>query len=191
LKNFKARLIKNQRPVIYGIITICLLIADYSLFLRPIFTSIKETMPCLGQMKRQLAADRALVANIPVFQSQIEAMRETMASSNKGFSNKQEISQLLAGVSDMAKDSGVKIVSIRPHTVVDTPAGNMGSGICQRFPISIRAICGYHQLGAFLSRFANDETFIRVADISIKSDPKDPLQHMAYILVNTYILSEM
>jgi Tfp pilus assembly protein PilO len=190
LKNLKAELVKNQKIIIYGVITVCLLIANYSLFLKPTFASLKETIPRLTQLKRQFASDKDLIANIPRFKSQIEQMREVMASFNKKFSTKQEISELLAGLSDMAKDSDVKIVSIKPHPVVDTQSSQMASVVYQKFPISIRAVCGYHQLGAFLNRFGNDETFMRVADIKIQSDPKDPSQHMVYLLVNTYVLSE-
>ena len=190
MKNFKAQLIKNQKLVIYGVITACLLIANYSLFLRPTFASLRETVPRLAQLKRQLVADKNLVANMPRFKAQIEQMRDAMASFNKRFSTKQEISELLAGLSDMAKDSDVKIVSIKPHPAVDAQAANMAPGVYQKFPISIRAVCGYHQLGVFLSRFGNDERFMRVADIKIISDSKDPSQHLVYLLVNTYILSE-
>jgi Tfp pilus assembly protein PilO len=190
LKNFRTQFIKNQKLIIYGIITACLLIANYTLFLKPTVVSLKDTLPRVTQMKRQFAADTNLIANIPRFKSQIEDMRKSMASFNKRFSTKQEISELLAGLSDIAKDSDVKILSVKPHPVVDVQSSQAVSGVYQKFPISIRAICGYHQLGAFLNRFANEETFMRVADIKITADPKDPSQHMVYILVNTYIVSE-
>ena len=190
MKNFKAQLIKNQKLVIYGIITACLLVANYSLFLRPTFVSLKETMPRLAQMQRQLASDKNLAANIPRFKSQIESMREAISSHRKKFSTRQEIAELLKGLSEIAKDSNVKIISIKPHQLVEAQSANMASGAYQKFPISIKAVCGYHQLGAFLNRLENDETFMRVSDIKITSDEKDSSQHLVYILVNTYVLSE-
>jgi len=191
LKNFKAQLIKNQKLVIYGIITACLLVANCSLFLKPTFISLKETMPKLAQLKRQLISDKSMVASIPRFKAQIEQMRESISSHRKKFSTRQEIAERLKGLSEIAKDSNVKIISIKPHQLVEAQSANMASGAYQKFPISIRAVCGYHQLGAFLNRLENDETFMRVSDIKITSDQKDPSQHLVYILVNTYILNEV
>jgi len=190
LKNFKTQLIKNQKLVIYGVITACLLFANYSLFLRPTFISLKETIPRLAQMKKQLISDKSLVANIPRFKIQIEQMRESISSYRKKFSTRQEIAELLKDLSEIAKDSNVKIISIKPHQPVDAQSVSTASGAYQKFPISIRAVCGYHQLGAFLNSLENDETFMRVSDINIASDEKDPSQHLVYILINTYILSE-
>jgi len=60
----------------------------------------------------------------------------------------------------------------------------------QKFPISINAACGYHQLGTLLTRLENADTFMRVADIRITANPQNRTEHMVFILVNTYVLAE-
>jgi Tfp pilus assembly protein PilO len=190
LKNFKDKLVKNQKIIIYGIITASLLIANYTMFLKPTIASLLETMPMLAQMRRQFADSRNLVASIPRYKTQIEHMREGISLHGKKFSTQQEISERLKDLSDMAKNSNAKIISIRPHPAIETRSADTGSGAYHKFPISIRAICGYHQLGAFLNKLENDDTFMRVSDIKIESDQNDPSQHLVYILVNTYVLSE-
>jgi type IV pilus assembly protein PilO len=191
LKDFKADIIKHQKLIIYGIITLLLVIANYNLFLRPTLASLSQTGPKLNQAKRQLAADQAMVSNIPMYKAQIERMREAMFSHQKQFSTKQEIADLLKNLSEVARDSGVKIVSIKPHPLIDTPSLNIGQSAYQKFPISIKAVCAYHQLGLFLNKLENDNTFMRVSDIKIVSDQKEPAQHLVYILVNTYILNDV
>jgi Tfp pilus assembly protein PilO len=190
LKNFKDKLVKNQKIIIYGIITVSLLIVNYTLFLKPTISSLSETMPKLAQMRRQFADSSSLVASIPRYKAQIEHMREGISLHGKKFSTSQEISELLKDLSDMAKDSNVKIISIRPHPAIEARSADTGSGAYQKFPISIRAICGYHQLGAFLNKLENDDTFMRVSDIKIEADQNDLSQHVVNILVNTYVLSE-
>ena len=190
MKNFHADIKKNQKIILYAIIAISLLYADYSLLIKPTLTSIGKTGPMLAQTRRQLAADKSLVANAASFKSQIQDIKEKMAYFDKRFSTKQEISEILSGLSGMAKDSQVKIVSIRPHPAIDVQSAGTGVGVYQKFPISIHATCGYHQLGTFLNRFAKEDIFMAVSDIKITADSKDPSQHLVYLLVNTYVLGE-
>ncbi len=190
MKNFKQELLKNRKLVIYGIITLCLLIANYALFLKPTMASLAKTTPKLRRLQRELTTRQNAVANIPRYKAQIEEMREKLSSQKKRLSTKQEISSLLKRLSEIAKDSGVKILSIKPHPVIAGQQRDTGSGTYQKYPISIKAVCGYHQLGIFLNKLENADTFMRVSDIKITADNKDFAQHLVYILVNTYILNE-
>jgi len=190
LKNFRQELAKNQKLVIYGIITLCLLIANYSLFLRPTMASLSKTTPKLRQLQRQLATDENAVASISRYTAQIAEMRKKLSKQKKKLSTKQEISSVLKGLSEIAKDSGVKILSIKPYPAVTGQQQSTISSAYQKYPILIKAVCGYHQLGTFLNKLENADTFMRVSDIKITADAKDYTQHLAYVLVNTYILNE-
>ncbi len=190
MKNFRQELVKNQKLIIYGIITLCLLIANYTLFLKPTMASLSKTTPKLRQMQRQLAVDENEVASIPRYRTQIEDMRGRLSKQKKKLSTKQEISSVLKGLSEIAKDSDVKILSIKPYPAVTGQQQNAVSSAYQKYPISIKAVCGYHQLGIFLNKLENADTFMRVSDIKIAADVKDYTQHLVYVLVNTYILNE-
>jgi len=190
LKNFRQELLKNQKLVVYGIITLCLLVANYAFFLKPTMASLAKTTPKLRQLQRELAVSQNAVASILKYKAQIEEMRERLSSQKKKLSTKQEISSLLKGLSEIAKDSGVKILSIKPYPAVAGVGQDMSSGTYQKYPISIKAICGFHQLGTFLNKLENADTFMRVSDIKITAGSKDFTQHLVYVLVNTYILNE-
>jgi len=190
LKNFKWKLLKNQKLIVYGIITLCLLMANYTLFLKPTMASLSKAMPKLRQLQRKLVVDQNLIAGIPGYKARIEAMRKSLSQQKKKLSTKQEISSLLKGLSEIAKDSDVKIVSIKPHAAVAGKRQSTASGAYQKYPISIKAVCGYHQLGTFLNKLENADIFMRVSDINITADPNDLTQHLIYVLVNTYILNE-
>ena len=190
MKNFRQKLLKNQKLVIYGIITFCLLVANYTLFLKPTMASLSRTTPKLRQMQRQLALAENNVVNIPRYKAQIDEMRKSLSKQKKKLSTKQEISSVLKGLSETAKDSGVKILSIKPYPAVTGDQQNIVSSAYQKYPISIKAICGFHQLGTFLNKLENADTFMRVSDIKITADPNDYTQHLIYVLVNTYILNE-
>jgi len=190
LKNWKQEIYKNQKLILYGIITFCLLFANYNLFLKPAIASLRETWPQVRNLYNRLNIAKNAVISIPTYKLQIEDLRKKLTLYNKKFSTKQEISVLLKELSDMAKDSEVKIISIKPHAAVTSTGQDAAGSTYQKFPISINAGCGYHQLGAFLSKLENADTFMRVTDIRITVNPQSPIEHMVYILINTYVLTE-
>lgn len=190
MKDLKAQIIKNKKIIIYVVIGLCLLLVNYMVFLKPVLSSLLKTGPKLGQLKKELLSDKSLVSNIPGYKAQIGRMRDTMGSYKKKFSTANEISYLLKNLSDMAKESNVKITSIKPHPGIEAQPSGASPAAYHKFPISIKAVSGYHQLGAFLNKLENDATFMRVSDLKITSDDKNPAQHLVYILVNTYVLNE-
>lgn len=190
MKNWKHEIYKRQKIIVYGVITLCLLIANYKLFFRPTVRSLIKTLPQVRELQRKVNFARNAVANIQTYKKQIEELRSSLSLYKKRFSTKQEIFSLLQGLSEIAKSSGLKIIAIKPHPAVIATQKDTKTGAYQKFPISINARCGYHQLGRFLNKLENADTFMRITDISITSNPQDPLEHQIYILVNTYIIIE-
>jgi len=174
----------------YGVITFCLLFANFKLFFKPTINSLKETLPQVKELQSKVIFVRNSIANIPRYKIQIEDLRKKLSFHKKKFSTKKEISYLLKELSDMAKDSGVKITAIKPYPAITTAELDGATTAYQKFPISIKATCGYHQLGSFLSELENADTFMRISDIRITETSQNPLEHLVYILVNTYIITE-
>ena len=98
----------------------------------------------------------------------------------------QEIPKLLEDLSQMAKESNVKIVGLTP---LQSKQGSQGPDeIYQEIPIRISARSGYHELGKFLSNLENSDRFMKVADIKIKENKATPKKHDVELLVLTYVL---
>lgn len=190
MKNLRREIYKKQRLLIYVVVTLCLLFGNYKLFFKPTIGSLIKTLPRARELQRDFNFARKSVADIPAYKKQIEQMQGELSSYRKKFSTKQETSYLLKELSEMAKNSAVKIIAIKPYSAVIAAPQDAAKGAYQKFPISIQAICGYHQLGLFLNKLENADTFMRVTDINIASNPADPLAHQVYILVNTYIITE-
>ncbi|MFC1806848.1 type 4a pilus biogenesis protein PilO [Candidatus Omnitrophota bacterium] len=189
MKNWKQEIIKNQKLVIYGVITLCLLIANFNLFIKPTISSLKDTVPKVRDLQRQLNSANIAIANKPRYESQIKDLSGRLSSHKKRFSTERQISALLKRLSQMAQNSGVKILSIKPHPAVTNSQQSNSISAYQKFPISINAKCGYHQLSTFLNKLENADTFMRVTDIKIANDPKSIMEHSSYILINTYVIS--
>jgi Tfp pilus assembly protein PilO len=95
----------------------------------------------------------------------------------------------LENLSEMAKDSNIKIVGIVPAISYfkDDKSANK-SQIYREIPILITAKSGYHELGHFLNNLENADRFMKVADIDIKSNKTSPKKHDVELMVCTYIL---
>jgi Tfp pilus assembly protein PilO len=152
--------------------------------------SLGKTWPKLQELERKITIVNNDIANIQRYKGQIEDLRGKLSLYKKKFSTEQQISLLLKELSDIAKNSGVKIVAIKPYPAVTETQQSASLGAYQKFPISITAICGYHQLGTFLSELENGDIFMRITDMRITADNQNPVEHNVHMIVNTYILTE-
>ncbi|MFH1868543.1 MAG: type 4a pilus biogenesis protein PilO [Candidatus Omnitrophota bacterium] len=189
MKNFKQGLNDKQKIIALVIFAVCLLYADMQLFIGPTMRAMKTTGPKVKELKQKYVFAKNSAVNIPKYKQQIEQFNDKLSLHKMRFSTNQEISTLLKELSTTARNTGVKIVAVKPHTPVVNTKDAGSQEAYKRFPISIRAVCGYHQLGVFLNNLENAETFMRVTDIRILSDSKDIKAHQVYLLVNTYIIS--
>jgi len=181
---------KNQKFIMWALIVVCLLFVDYQFFLGPIFRRLGGTWPQVSELKRKIANAERSIAHIPKYEKEIEDLRSNLYTYKNKFSTEQQISLLLEKISNMAKVSSVKFTSIKPYNVLSQSDEDMVSSAYQKYPVSISATCGFHQLGKFLNRLENADAFMRVTDIRISEKRNTPYEHKAYMVINTYILSE-
>ena len=96
------------------------------------------------------------------------------------------MNSLLEELSEVAIESGVKILSIKPITMPETAADK--SGIYRQVPISIEAKCGYHDLGLFIQKLESLDRFMKISDIYLESNKSDAIRHNAKLEITTYTL---
>ena len=190
MKNLKEQIRKNQKLITYILILVCFLFTDLRLFIMPSINSLKHILPQMSRLKRELNIAKSTIRNMPVHKQQIVELQEKLSLHKKKFSTEKQISSLLKELSDMAKNSEVKIVTIKPYPPIIGKENDVSTGAYSKFPILVKAVCGYHQLGIFLSRLENSDTFMRVTDIRINSEPKVSSEHPVYMVINTYIITE-
>lgn len=189
MTSFKQELNKKQKIIVFGIIGLCVVFADLRLLIGPWMKTIKTVGPKVSEAHREFAFAKDAATNIPKYRQQIAQYNDKLSLQKKRFSTNQEISSLLQELSTLAKNTDVKIVAVKPHPPIVKTEKEISEGAYKRFPISVRAVCGYHQLGAFLNNLENARTFMRVSDIRISTDSKNITGHQVYLLVSTYILS--
>ncbi len=188
--NIKDNIIKNQKLILYGIIGLCVLVADFYFVIKPVIGGLIKIIPDVSAKASRVNIMDIDVANIPRYENQIKKLEEELAGYKRRFSTKEEISPLLKNLSDTAKACGVKIESINPLESIERGKAKI-SGAYRKFPIFLRAISGYHSFGLFLNKLENGDTFMRVTDLKISGDTSGAANHRFDVTVVTYILGAL
>lgn len=142
-----------------------------------------------GKMKKEIRSARTLIKDFEKLKSNLEERKQKIESYEKKLPAEQEIPALLENLSDMARDSDVKIEGIAPvasHFKDDKSAKK--SSIYREIPILITAKSGYHELGHFLNKLENADRFMKVIDMDIKADKANLKKHEVQLMVCTYTL---
>ena len=155
----------------------------FMLLLKPTLGALATLIPEVRTLKTDIKA----VNDDLNFEDKLKNKFESVQSKLKEYGNKlsreRELPKLLENLSDTAKSSRVKILSISPQNKKDTGEED---GICQEMPIAITGQSSYHDLGSFINKLENDERYMQVSDIKIKTNPSNPKKHNIEFVVSAY-----
>ena len=181
---------KDQKKMVIlaAIITITALFAYFRLLFMPQVLGLFATVAKVNKLKLELKNAEAAIAKIGQMRSTIASYDEKIGRYGDLLPTEAGIPALLESLSEMARSSGMKIVSIVPVGDRDNKA--LPGQAYQAIPIMMSARAGYHELGKFFSTLEDSERFIKIADIRIKSTAASPKKHEHELLVLTYILLE-
>jgi len=181
---------KTRQQIAFGLVAIFLGfdIAYGYLFIEPaasgFFARIKES--------QNMATDIAQVSDSlkrqDLLKSRLGDMNKKVAFYEKQLPQENEVPALLEELSRMAKDSNVKILAINPNEKGAPASGDKTKKPYKALPIGITALCGYHELGAFINKLENADRFMSIKDLDIKTNPGNKKLHTVNIVVYTYIL---
>ena len=194
LKNFdfKSVDLKNPRTQTLLLAVLVTLIAAvlylYFVFVPQVIRVFGVTVST-GKMKSELKSARLVIADMNKIENDLRENSEKVESYEKKLPAEQEIPALLENLSNMAKGSNIKIVSIVPAVSYFKDDKSVKKSLIYReIPILITAKSGYHELGHFLNNLENADRFMKVVDIGIKANKTSPNKHDVELMVCTYVL---
>ncbi|MDP3730825.1 MAG: type 4a pilus biogenesis protein PilO [Candidatus Omnitrophota bacterium] len=194
LKNIDLKSIdlKNTRTQIL-LLTILAALAAAALYIYFVFVPqvmrAFELTASTGKTKSELKSARTVIKDFERLKDELEEQSQKVESYEKKLPAEQEIPALLENLSNMAKESNIKIIGIVPamsYSKEDKSADK--NQIYREIPILITAKSGYHELGNFLNNLENADRFMKAADISIEANKASPKKHDVELLVCTYVL---
>ena len=180
---------KKRILLIYVAILTAVLILYFLLFLKPTFIKLFDLIPAAQALRMDIKTVRNDLPFEDTLKDKFKSLQGELGGYEKKLSREKEIPMLLESLSKMAKDSRVKILGITPlgktsgrQKTDDTDA----ESIYQEVPIVVSAESGYHALGAFISKLENDERYMQVSDMQIKSNKVTPKRHDVEFIVYAY-----
>lgn len=119
-------------------------------------------------------------------EQEIAQTNEKIQYYEKELPEKKEIPQVLRYLSDSARKLNVKITEIKP---AEKDEGLIQENlIYSSVPISLKAECGYHELGRFVSELESADRFMKISNIKIMTNAYNENRHYVRLTVITYVL---
>jgi len=142
---------KYKNKIINIAVIIVALIISNNIYKRQV-----SGMESLMQKKDTEIKNNSVIENINQFEQRFNAYRKLMVKKDAGL--------VINAISDMAKQSGVKIISIRPES-------EQRSSSYIKFPFTLMVTAAnYHSLGKFISKLESSQDVFIVEGIEMKSE---------------------
>lgn len=133
-------------------------------------------------------------ANETALHTQYQQMDQSVASLRSLLPSDEELPTVIQTLSDLASRAQVKIQTIFPQRQGGTSpesatmlAGPSASpAVYKEVLIQIDALAGYHQVGTFVSELEAAKKPMRIANLRISGNPKEPKRSHVKLLVRAY-----
>jgi len=169
-----------------GILVVFVLYINF--LLKPTIAGLKDVSPKVSKLAFEIQRVEDWTKKKPRMQRELTKLRSEISRYEGMLPSEKEIPALLEELSQMARESHVKIIGIRPGKNVASEPGK--ESFYQEIPISIKAKSGYHQLGVFISKLEGADRLFAVRDIKIKSNIQTPKKHDVSLTVSSFLLLE-
>lgn len=172
---------KKETLVIAMFILGAVVAAYFFLFFKPSLGELTKILPQIKSLSVKLQDTRFAISRRAVLEEKEATLREKIDYYEEKLPNQKEIPKLLEHLSDIAIQSDVKIIGIKP-------AGIPSGAIYRENPINFEAACGYHQLGEFIQKLETADRFMKISDIFISSGQASITKHITKLAITTYTL---
>lgn len=144
----------------------------------------------LRNISRELAKEsvtltevRRVIGSREKYEEDINRLEGQVKSYEDKLPEKKEVPQLFRQLDKVASESQIKFVSVEEGLPEEGKQ-------YRRYYWKLQLVGGYHELGRFINKLENLDRFIRVDNIQISTNPKNPLKHNIGLEVSTFVSKE-
>lgn len=180
-----------KRPKVVNIAILVLLVVLYlGLFMRPTIKGLFLVLPQASELKRNILNLEQDSRNLDTLKAKVLQSNKEIDSYEKRLPNEKEIPAILKYLSNAARKLDVRITEIKPIEQDEQlqAKAEMPSAIYYQAPILLKAECGYHQLGRFLSALERADRFMKIGDIKILTNTYESNFLDIELIVVTYVM---
>lgn len=179
LNRFLKSRTRNEKVLLLFFAVLFAFTLDYFVWLGPVLSMFSQTSPQLRSLKVDLQTLRDDRKNSVFIEKKWKELKGKLTEAETRFIAPSEIPWLLEQLSVMARDSGVRITSLKPVAAPES------SGYYSRIPIRIQALAGTHEFGCFLEKLETSTTFFKIQDLRIVAAGDDQ-RHAFELSLETY-----
>lgn len=186
------KLPKGKREIIILsiLIGVIILVGYFYFFLKPRMRALGQLLPKVASLRQDVELARSDIANIDNFKTEISSLRNELGRYEASLPGKKDIAPILDHLSKIASQTGVKIVGIGELKEVKGKVPEL-KGVQQTYSevlIGIDLKSGYHQLGSFINKVESSARLMKLRDIEIKADPRNPGEHKVKLILSAFVL---
>ncbi len=183
---------KKKILLVYVSALLLILVGYFCLFLRPSVAKLAGLIPEIRESKIAIKSVQNDLLYEDKLNKRLKILQEKLAGYEKRLSREKELPVLLENLSEMAKESQVRILGIIPYDTRLKARKDTGEekSVYQEVPIAISAQSGYHELGSFINRLENDQRYMQVSHMKIKPSHVDKDQHKIEFVVYAYTFKQ-
>lgn len=159
-------LTKTQRIVICAAVVLLLVGSFVSLSYIPRWNKIKNLRAEYKKLDIDLKRSKRNAARLPEVKKNFEEKRREYIAVMKSLPEKEEISSLLASVSQSGQDSGLEFILFQP-------GADINKNFYAEIPVSIKVSGGYHNVAIFFDKVAKLSRIVNIRDIQMVSGKTD------------------
>ncbi len=176
----------KEKQLIVIVFLAAFLAIDYFLLVKPCIDYLYKNTPEIASLKSRLDEMRQDQKNKALIEKNWKDTALELETREKMFISPNEIPALIENLSKTASDSRVKILSLQPVEAARKEDKKDSKDEHLPIPIKIDGLAGAHELGSFLARLESGETFIRITDMRINSNPQDSHRHLIGLDIEAY-----
>lgn len=178
---------KNVYSVV-GIFLLVVFLLDYFLIMKRQMDALNALNPKVTLLKEDIAETKDNIQKSGAYQAQIARLKEQLQKTGYKIPSKEEV---LDGISRIANQNKVKIDQMIPGKGMQEVLQKDLEEQYYAFPISVEAHGGYHDIGRFVDQLEKDNVYKSIAALTVESNPKDPAQHTARLMIKTILLDKI
>ena len=180
---------KQKIYILLGIFAVAGAILYYSFLLKPQFSNFITMNREYRVVRDRVKNEEVLIVNEAGIIRQHDSFKKQAGYLEKRLPGQIQISSLLEDFSKVAESSGVKILRVKPlEEPVPVSKQKAANSSYTEFPILIEARAGYHQLGVFVNKLETMDRFIKIINIDVAGNDRDPRRHDIKMRIITYVL---
>lgn len=153
--------LKHKIAAVAGCIVVLAAVYVFLLY-KPALEDLEIKRTELTELQARHAEQKKLLANLPKFRKELEALQLKFEQSLKLLPNTREIPSLLSNISTMAQECGLNIELFQPKPEIRRD-------FYAEIPVMMRVQGKYHEFGYFCDRISKLPRIVNISDITLQS----------------------